>query len=626
MLQTESAHANLLLEALNTLLSVDADADPFTGAFSALMPIFEASHAIVLAQEGDAPGFRCTTSNEPRLVGSLWSTSRTLTKVLNGRIITTLSVQDSAHWPQVAHECLSQSQPALYLPLGVRNRRGLLILLRRKDQPGFDRAHVALAGKFSLLASHAFAARHAHETEAESHRLKDLTTQLRNSQEALAHRANHDQLTGLPNRAYVKELISDALARKTAGERIAVAFIDLDNFKRVNDLHGHSVGDALLQGISERLRGMIRETDILGRISGDEFIVALDPCQGMDEIAHLADRISEQLQVPISVEGIEVKGAGSIGVAVYPEHGRDYETLRHNADTAMYQAKMAAKSGVEFYSQQLGQRLTERMRLEARLRNALARSEFKCALQAKVDLRTNGIAGFEALVRWVDSDGIVHAPGQFLQLAGELDLLDGIANLVLDELLEKLPLLDACFGRDLRYSLNISPVQASKPEFMTEIACKIAASGRSENFMLELTEESLLAAGVFQTEVLPLVRDMGIGISIDDFGTGFSSLSVLADITADELKIDRSFITSIHQRPRSQSILRAIESLSAALGISVVAEGVETPQEHDYLLHKSGIGIGQGYLFHKPQFIGDIVTGHRALLAGIATHPTLRCA
>ena len=616
MLQTETAHANVLLRALDALLCVDGDADPFAGVFSDLLPIFKASHAIVLIQEdNDENLLECAASNAAALVGSRWKSSSLIAKVLSGRIVTTLSTEGTADWPPEADACLERTQSALYLPLAVRDRRGLLMLLRESGYTGFDRSHVTLARKFSVLASHAFAARNAHQTEAESTRLKQLADQLRVSQEALAFRANHDQLTGLPNRARIQELVDEALARKSPGEKLALAFIDLDDFKRVNDFHGHAAGDALLKGVADRIRGEIRKTDILGRISGDEFVIVLDPFNEEEEIVALVGRIRDRLQAPFEIEGFAVDGTGSIGVAFFPAHGRDYETLRRNADTAMYQAKLSSKGSVEFFSQELGRKLADRISLERRLRAAFDDREFKCVLQAKVDIHTREIVGFEALVRWVDRNGVVHAPGYFLKSANELGLLDGIANIVLDELIAKLPRLDACFGDGLRYSINVSPAQAATPVFMRALAEKISATGRSRSFMLELTEESLLAAGVFQSEILPLLREKGIGISIDDFGTGYSSLSTLADITADELKFDRSFIRAIHQRPRSQSILRAVESLSAALGIDLVAEGIETDLENDYLKNKTRIRVGQGYLFHAPQFIDDIIAEHATLVS-----------
>ncbi len=609
-LRTEATHANLLLSALNAVLCVDGEDDPFDGVFSALMPVFACAHAIVLIESEDGAGpLECVASSHAGLAGSAWNPSPVSGKVLGGRIVTTLADASAGNGPPIAGFSLSGREPALYLPLAVRGRRGLMLLLRQADEPGFDRSHVSLAKKFSLLASHAFAAKRASQTEAETHRLKHLTEQLRASQEALTFRANHDQLTGLPNRAYIQELVGGLIARKKPGEKLALAFIDLDDFKRVNDLHGHAAGDALLKEVAIRIGSEIRESDVFGRISGDEFVIVLDSIGERADAAAIVDRIRQRLQRALQVEGAELRPSASIGIALFPTHGRDYDSLRRHADMAMYHAKTSVKGSVAFFNRELGRIAEHKLTLEQKLRQAVLRREFRCALQRKVDIHDHAAVGFEALVRWVDHRGVVRAPGYFLPLAGELGLLDDIAGLVVDDLIAHLPALDARFGGALRYSVNVSPAQAARTEFMIGLIRKLAGAGCPHRFIIELTEESVAAAGPFQTHILPLLRASGIGISIDDFGTGYSSLATLADLTVDELKIDRSLIASIHLRPRNQSILRAIESLGAALGICVVAEGIETVEEKDYLIRETRLAIGQGFLFHKPQLLGDLLSG-----------------
>ena len=608
LLRTETTHANLLLKALDTVLCVEGDDDPFAGVFSALMPVFECAHVVVLIEREDgAQGLECVASSAPAAIGSRWEQDRVLGKVLSGRIVTTIAEAGGAVRPEVPGLDLAGGESALYLPLGVRGRRGLMLLLRSGEKPGFDRAHVALAKKFSLLASHAFAAKRASQTEAESHRLKHLTEQLEASQRALQHRANHDQLTGLPNRAYIQELVGAALARRKPDGNLALAFIDLDDFKRVNDIHGHAAGDALLRAVAERVRSTIRHSDIFGRISGDEFVIVLDPIERRSDITALVKQIRQRLGEPMRIEGAEIRPSASIGVAIHPMHGNDYDTLRRHADMAMYRAKTMSKGSITFFNRQLGKKARERHRLEREIRNALDDRAFRCALQRKVNIRTGAVVGFEALVRRVDRDGGVHAPGSFLPLASEMGVLDAITDLVVADLVGTLPGLDACFGKAARYSINISPTQAANRQFMQRLVRQLGETGRAGCFMLELTEESLVAAEAFQAQILPQLRDAGIGISIDDFGTGYSSLAKLADLTVDEFKIDRSLISSIHNRPRNQSILRAIESMGTALGISVVAEGIETVDENLYLMANTRLTIGQGYLFHKPQLLADLL-------------------
>lgn len=608
-LRQDAVHSRTLLDALDSLLTVGDKDDPFASVFEVLLPMFDAILVIVLAHaDSDDQVMKCIAASDTTLVGSLWQPDARLQKALNGRVVATLGGHDLGACMISGDLHANQEQPALYLPLTHQhNRRGLLLLLRKSGLPGFDRSHMALAHKFSLLASHALAARSAQHSEVESQRLKQLTDQLTDSQRALAYRANHDQLTGLPNRAYIQELVAERLTQKRPGDKFALAFIDLDDFKRVNDVYGHTTGDALLRGIADRLRTQIRGDDILGRISGDEFVLVLDPFDEKNKIVSMIERISDLLKQPFDLNGVQVKASGSIGVALYPAHGRDYETLRRNADTAMYRTKLTAKGTVGFFNRALGRSMSERLRLEQQLRAAFNARMFRCALQAKVAIRSGRVFGFETLLRWVDADGNVRLPGTFLPIASDLGLLDGIALLQLEELLSALPRLDQRFGENMLYSFNVSAAQASRPGFMKALIGRITQSGRGRNFTLELTEESLLRADNFRNHILPLLRDTGIGIAIDDFGTGYSSLSMLAELTVDEIKIDRSFITHIQSRPHQQSILHAIESLGRTFGIRLIAEGIETKDELAWLLDNSGLLAAQGFFFHRPAFIADLV-------------------
>lgn len=615
LLRIATTHSNLLLKALDSVLCVDGDDDPFAGVFSALMPVFEYSHVIVLIEQGkdDDANLECVAASNAALVGSRCMLDKMLAKALSGRVVTTIADDGAAVAPSIEGLDLVGGEPALYLPLGVRGRRGLMLLLRDSGKPGFDREHAILAKKFSLLASHAFAAKRASQTEAESNRLKHLTEQLEASQEALQHRANHDQLTGLPNRAYIQELVAKMISNRRSGEKMAVAFIDLDNFKRINDIYGHAAGDALLKEVADRVRSQIRQTDIFGRISGDEFVIVLDPIGRRSDASGVISRMRKCVRQPMRIDGAEIHPSGSIGVAMYPEHGKDYDTLRRHADMAMYRAKTLSKGSIAFFNRELGRLAADKLMLEERLRHALETRAFRCALQQKVDIRSQVILGFEALLRWVDERGEVHSPGQFLSLASELGLLDDMTFMLLDDLLAKLPQLDARYGTSLRYSINISPAQAAKNQFMQKFVHRLQATGRASSFMIELTEETIASTSSFQSYILPLLRGAGIGLSIDDFGTGYSSLATLADLTADELKIDRSLIASIHERPRNQSILRAIESMGAALRLSVVAEGVETAEEKLYLMAHTRLNIGQGYIFHRPELLNDLIRSSQVL-------------
>ena len=303
---------------------------------------------------------------------------------------------------------------------------------------------------------------------------------------------------------------------------------------------------------------------------------------------------------PILADGHEIFASASIGVSLYPEHGCDYETLRRNADIAMYRVKSEQKGAVALFDDAMRMAAHDRAETEQRLRLAIRDRRFLCAYQPKVDIRTRHIVGLEVLLRWRDEGGFIQPPGDFVGLAVELGIINDISRMVLEETVAALGDIDAAFGAGTTISFNVAAKQAGDTAFMQKLAGDLAATGCADRFMIELTEEAFFAKGALQTVVLPMLRRIGTKVSIDDFGVGYSSLSALADLTADELKIDRSFITDIHRRPRNQIILKAIESLGQALGMAVIAEGIETHEELAYLLGATGIRHAQGYYFAKP--------------------------
>jgi diguanylate cyclase (GGDEF)-like protein/PAS domain S-box-containing protein len=418
---------------------------------------------------------------------------------------------------------------------------------------------------------------------------------------ALMRRVNFDDLTGLPNRILIREHVEAIL--RDPERRFALAFIDIDNFKHINDYYSHATGDALLLKIARRIARRLRESDMLARISGDEFLLLLDPIAENAQIAAIVGQILDDLKQPFQIDSFEVFTSASIGVSVHPEHGLTYEELRRNADSAMYRAKSDAKGDAVYFNLSMGRAVTARMELEQRLRLAIRDRRFCCAFQPKVDIRSHAVVGFETLVRWRDDEGEIHPPSAFIGLAIELGLIDIITRFVLAEALRSIEALDREFGPDTTISVNIAAKQANDLDFMRSLAAILEHSTLASRIMIELTEDAFVAKGQFQRQVLPRLRAIGVRVSIDDFGTGYSSLSALADITADEIKVDRSFIASIHERPRSQSVLRAIESLGHALGMSIVAEGVETFEELAYLQTSTRIRLAQGYHFAKPFFL-----------------------
>jgi cyclic di-GMP phosphodiesterase Gmr len=424
----------------------------------------------------------------------------------------------------------------------------------------------------------------------------------------LTERAHIDKLTGLPDRVRIAEY-ADSIIHGTSPQPFAIAFIDLDNFKHVNDYYSHAVGDALLIKFSERIKSEMQPGDMLARISGDEFVLLLCGHESKESVNGVIEAVLTEIKKPFHLEGFEIFSSCSIGVSFYPAHGKNYETLRRNADGAMYGAKTKAKGQALYFDDGLGKTIAARMEAEQRLRLAIRDHRFVCAFQPKVDIHTQEVVGFETLVRWRDSDGEIHPPGQFISLAIELGLINPITNFVLTETINSIERLDAAFGGGTSLSINVGAKQASDFAFMSSLAQTIKDSGFGKRLILELTEDAIVDNNAFQSKVLPLLRAEGVRISIDDFGTGYSSLSALADIIADEIKIDRSFISRIHERPRSQSVLKAIESLAHSLGMSMVAEGVETQEELIYLQAASRIRFAQGFYFSKPIYLDELRPG-----------------
>ncbi len=430
-------------------------------------------------------------------------------------------------------------------------------------------------------------------------------TELKAIEDKLFRSAYYDELTELPTRRVIEHR-ANALLNEDPSARFALAFLDIDNFKHINDYYGHGAGDTLLVEVSRRLGLNLRDSDMLSRISGDEFLLLLNPIQNAQEVAEYIHFTLQRLKAPFFIDGSEIFASTSIGVSLYPEHGCSYEQLRQNADIAMYRVKSDGKGAAVFFDASMESEALARMKVEQSLRLAILEKRFCCAFQAKVDIRTQAIKGIEALVRLRDDEGVIQAPGTFINLAVELGLIDELTHLVLAEIVRSIDLINDTFGHDATISMNVAAKQACNLEFMRSLAQSLDATGYPERFLIEVTEDAFVAKSLFQTEILPIFRKLGVGISIDDFGIGYSSLSALADITADEIKIDRSFITDIHKRPRSQGILRAIESLSEALGMTVIAEGIESYEELAYLQAATKIRYAQGYYFSRPVFLKEL--------------------
>jgi c-di-GMP phosphodiesterase Gmr len=427
----------------------------------------------------------------------------------------------------------------------------------------------------------------------------------------------------LPNRLLFQERLRQSILQaRRAGSMVALLYLDLDRFKVINDTLGHASGDAVLTRVAARLRSSLRESDTLARMSGDEFTVIAPGLKNPQHASLVAETVLKALRDPFEIEGQEFYVTASVGISIYPRDAMDAETLQRNADNAMYRAKNGTKCNAIYFDVNMGRTITARMELEQRLRLAIRDRKFCCAFQPKVDIRTQDVIGFETLVRWRDDDGEIQPPSSFVGLAVELGLIDPITQFVMTEALRSIEQLDDSFGSDTAISVNVAAKQAGDIEFMRSLVSLLKDSPHAKRVMIELTEDAFLEKGKFQAQVLPMLREIGVRVSIDDFGTGYSSLSALAEIPADELKVDRSFITSIHERPRSQSVLRAIESLGHALEMTIVAEGVETFEELAYLQAATRIRYAQGYYFSKPFFLTDAANVKRVNFEGRAAEAT----
>src|SRR6202041_3168804 len=314
--------------------------------------------------------------------------------------------------------------------------------------------------------------------------------------------AYFDELTGLPMRRVIEHRVQSLIQRYEPGSAFALAFLDIDNFKHINDYYGHSIGDALLIEVAKRLGLDLRETDMLSRLSGDEFMLLLNPIRNEAEVAEYIQATLQRLKAPFFIDGSEIFASTSIGVSLYPDHGRSYDVLRQNADIAMYGVKNDGKGAAAFFDEGMEREALAQMKIEQSLRLAILEKRFCCAFQAKVDLRTQDIKGIEALVRLRDDEGVIQAPGTFINLAVELGLIDELTHLVLAEIVRSIDLINETFGHDTTISMNVAAKQAGNPAVMRPFAQALEATGYPERFMIEVTEDAFVAKTHFQTEIL----------------------------------------------------------------------------------------------------------------------------
>lgn len=467
----------------------------------------------------------------------------------------------------------------LVLPLGAGRAQAAFVLL---SEPGREPTEDSLA---FLRSAASQTGEYLQRKEAEN---------------TLVFMANHDALTGLANRLLLRERVAHAIRRAHRfGKRPAVLFMDLDRFKFINDTLGHSTGDALLRACAERLCMRLRDTDTVARFGGDEFVVLVEDLDASTDVLAVVNKILTACAEPFHIEGRELHVSASLGIAVYPEDGADPEALLKNADAAMYRAKEKGRATYQFYSAQMQEQGAERFLMETELRHALEREQLFLLYQPKLDLATGRIVGVEALMRWQHPTLGLVSPAQFVPIAEDTGLIEAMGRWALDAACR-----EAARVRDAGYpvlmSVNLSARQLNRASLLDEVSQALAASGLDPSLLeLEITESGVMQNPLRATALLTALRALGVSLAIDDFGTGYSSLSYLKRFPFSTLKVDRSFIKDLPGDGDAAALTSGIIALAHGLHMQVVAEGVETAAQLDFL-RANRCDQMQGYLLSKP--------------------------
>ena len=429
--------------------------------------------------------------------------------------------------------------------------------------------------------------------------VEDISDQ-RAAEARVQYLATHDEMTGLVNRTLFGEFLERAIARcHRPGRRFAVMFVDLDRFKVINDSLGHESGDALLKVIASRLRASLRTSDVVARFGGDEFVLLVEDVNDRAAVEVVARNLLTAVLQPVQIAGQECRITASIGIALCPDDAQEAEALLKHADLAMYHAKEQGKNGFQYFSPTMGAQSTERVLIETSLKGALERGELSVHYQAKVDMQTGEIRGAEALLRWTHPELGVVSPTRFIPIAEECGLIIPIGRWAMTtactQAAEWLRL-----GLPLCVAVNLSPRQFMDPQLVSHVREALDQSGLPPSLLeLEITESVMMRDRDAAIEKMTMIRDLGVRLAIDDFGTGYSSLAHLKRFPIDTLKIDRSFIRGIPQSAADLAIAEAILTLATSLGVTVVAEGVETAEQQTFLSGHTCNEM-QGFYFNRP--------------------------
>jgi diguanylate cyclase (GGDEF)-like protein/PAS domain S-box-containing protein len=429
---------------------------------------------------------------------------------------------------------------------------------------------------------------------------RDITERKR-AEELIAYHAYHDILTDLPNRVLFKDRLGLSIIQSQRNEtKLAVMFIDLDRFKLVNDSMGHVRGDELLQQVAVRLKECLRRSDTLARLGGDEFILSIPDLRDRQDVAEIAEKFLDCLQLPFFLGSTEVRISASIGIAMYPDDGSSIEELVRHADLAMYYVKAQGKNGHSFYDGSMVDASHQKLVVEQDLHRALERGELEMYYQPQVDVSTGRIVAAEALMRWNHPERGLLTPSEFLPFAEENGLMIPISDWMLESICNDLIEWNTALNEPVRVALNLSPQYLERGKFVEKLTSALKRHNISPQQMeIEVTENTFIRNPDHAIEQFNRLCQLGVSIAIDDFGTGYSSLAYLQRFSIHTLKIDQSFVKEIHWESAHSPIILAIISIAKGLGLNVVAEGVETEIQSRYL-ERAGCNIMQGYLYHRP--------------------------
>lgn len=433
-------------------------------------------------------------------------------------------------------------------------------------------------------------------------------TQQRDFETRLEYLAHHDPLTNLPNRTLLHARLEHSLqVSERLGLQLCVCFIDLDNFKNINDSYGHSVGDKVLIEVANRMQSIIRKGDTLARVGGDEFVLVMDNIDLEGSRREVLQKFIQVFERPFTVDNKDFNLSMSMGISRYPLHGRSIETLNQHADTAMYEAKLAGKNTFRIYSEAMSKNVISRMEMEIDLKAAVQSQQFELYYQPQLCLKTHKVVGFEALIRWHHPIKGLVAPDDFIPLAEELRLIIPMGVWVLQQACVDLKKLQETLGYEGRIAVNVSGIQLEDSDFISQVQKVMEfAEVSPEKIEIEVTESVIVSDPKGSIARLNTLRDMNFNIAMDDFGTGYSSLGDLKKLPITKLKIDKSFVDDLPDGEDDQAISTAIISLAKAMKMSTIAEGIETEAQMTYLA-KNGCAYGQGYWFSKPKPLAEIM-------------------